>query len=136
MEKDSEKVLKFLQNGNLLPLAFLGDAIHTLFVREKLLGSSQTMNKYASLSSTLCKASTQAAALKQIMPDLSEEESEIVRRARNAKPKHTAKNATSADYSYATAFEALVGYLYIKDEKQRLQEILEKSVKIGENNAN
>ena len=63
------------------------------------------------------------------MPSLTEEEADIVRRARNAKPKHTAKNATSADYSYATAFEALLGYLYLKGDEQRLQEILLASCK-------
>lgn len=123
--KNQEILQQILTNGNILTLAFLGDSVHTLFIREKVLQNSNfKMNNYHTLASKVCKASSQAQTLKEIMPTLTEEEADIVRRARNAKPKHTAKNATSADYSYATAFEALVGYLYLKDDQKRLQEIL------------
>lgn len=121
---------KILTSGNILPLAFLGDSVHTLFVREYFLNNlNAKIGKISTNSAKVCKASSQAQTLKGIMPILTKEEADIVRRARNAKPKHTAKNATSADYSYATAFEALVGYLYLKDGEKRLQEILELSCK-------
>ncbi len=121
---------KILTSGNILPLAFLGDSVHTLFVREYFLNNlNAKIGKISTNSAKVCKASSQAQTLKGIMPILTKEEADIVRRARNAKPKHTAKNATSADYSYATAFEALVGYLYLKGGEKRLQEILELSCK-------
>lgn len=55
---------------------------------------------------------------------LADDEAEIVRRARNAKAKHTAKNAEVKDYKFATAFEALIAYLKLKGREERLQEIL------------
>lgn len=131
MKKENAETLKrILTSGNILPLAFLGDSVHTLFVREYFLGNLNTkIGTISSNSAKICKASSQAETLKGIIPLLSEEEMDIVRRARNAKPKHTAKNATSADYSYATAFEALLGYLYLKGDEKRLREILIASCK-------
>lgn len=120
-----------LQNGNLLPLAFLGDSVHTLYARQNVLSTSALkLGSYHSKASKYCKASSQAFAIKEIMPNLTEEEKDIVRRARNCKPKHQAKNATVADYSYATAFESLIGYLYLKNDEKRLQEILKLSCEI------
>lgn len=128
---EKNALLEEILKTNLLPLAFIGDSVHTLFVREFVLHSSPLkMENYHSFASKFCKASSQAKVLKEIMPLLSEEESEIVRRGRNAKPKHHAKNATSSDYSYATAFEVLVGYLYLKGDKDRLDKILKLSVEI------
>lgn len=128
---EKNALLDEILKTNLLPLAFIGDSVHTLFVREFVLHSSPLkMENYHSLASKFCKASSQAKVLKEIMPLLSEEEREIVRRGRNAKPKHHAKNATSSDYSYATAFEVLIGYLYLKGDKERLDKILKLSVEI------
>ena len=117
--------IKFLDNSNLLPLAFIGDSVHTLFVREYILANIKgKLENYHSKSARFCKASAQAKILKEINTILTEEEADIVRRARNAKPKHQAKNASSADYAYATAFEALIGYLYILGRNERLKELL------------
>ena len=110
-----------LLNTNLLPLAFIGDSVHTLFVREWCLeGLNNKMENYHNKASKFCKASSQAKVLMLIMDKLDEKEQEIVRRGRNAKPKHQAKNASSAEYSLSTAFEVLIGYLYIskKEGKQ------------------
>ncbi len=127
------KLLSDLLNTNLLPLAFIGDSVHTLYVREYCLKCGNLkIENYHTLASKYCKASAQAKALEKILPLLSEEEETIVRRARNAKPKHHAKNANTFDYSHATAFEALIGYLYLKGNNKRLQEILEFSIE--ENN--
>ena len=128
---NKEILEKILTAGNILTLAYIGDSVHTLFVREKVLKTlGLKMDNYNKEASKFCKAATQARVLREVvMPLLSEEEAGIVRRARNAKPKHQAKNASSADYAYATAFEALVGYLYLKDDKNRLLEILEISCK-------
>ncbi len=115
-----------IEKTNLLPLAFLGDSLHTLYVRQKCLSLSCTkMANYHHESAKYCKASAQARALDKIMPLLNSQETEIVRRARNAHPKHSAKNASGKDYNMATAFEALIGYLYLTEQTNRLNEFLE-----------
>lgn len=70
------------------------------------------------------KASAQANILRQIEPDLTSEEKDIVRHARNAKVNTIPKNADIMDYHYSTGFEALLGYLYLTNQKERLDEIL------------
>lgn len=126
---EDKELLKKLQTSNLLSLAFLGDAVHTLFVRKRALdGANDKMNNYHSYASKYCKASHQGAVYNRIAPLLTEEEQEVARRARNAKPKHQAKNASHADYMLATMFEAIVGYLYLKGDNERLNEILELSI--------
>ena len=126
---NNKELLEKLLKTNLLPLAFIGDSVHTLFVREYCLEMFDgKMENYHTEAAKYCKAQSQARVLKEFLPSLSEEESEIVRRGRNAKPKHSAKNASQSDYSYATAFEVLIGYLYLKDDKTRLKEILKNSI--------
>ena len=123
-----EEILK----TNLLPLAFIGDSVHTLFVREMVLQNPNLkLENYHLIASKYCKASAQAKVLSML--SLNEEEKEIVRRGRNAKPKHHAKNASSSEYSHATAFEVLIGYLYLKNDKKRLEEILKQSMEIVDN---
>lgn len=125
----NKELLEKLLKTNLLPLAFIGDSVHTLFVREYCLEMFDgKMENYHTEAAKYCKAQSQARVLKEFLPSLSEEESEIVRRGRNAKPKHSAKNASQSDYSYATAFEVLIGYLYLKADKTRLNEILKNSI--------
>ena len=123
---------KFLDNINLispLALAFVGDSVHTLFVREHIIKNNiQKINDYHKLASHFCKASTQSKVLELLMPNLSQEELEVVRRARNTKIHLTAKNASLKDYKMATSFEAVVGYLYLTKQEQRLQEILKFSI--------
>ena len=70
------------------------------------------------------KAKSQAEILKKSTENLTEEEKDIVRRGRNTENHHVAKNANVADYSQSTAFEALIGYLYLTKQDQRLEEIL------------
>ncbi len=133
MEKEN-LLWEKLNKTNLLPVAFLGDSIHTAFVRKSILEKSNLkMENYHSVASKYCKASSQSKVLEIITPTLNENEKEIVRRARNAKPKHQAKNCTTKDYLYATAFEALVGYLYLTAQTKRLTEILTISINYDNN---
>ena len=127
--QENKILLNNLIKTNLLPLAFIGDSVHTLFIREKVLSSdwNNKMVNYHSVASKFCKASSQAKSLEIIMPFLNDEEKEIVRRGRNAKPKHQAKNATNSDYSHATAFEILIGFLYLNGDEGRFSNILEKT---------
>lgn len=128
------ELLDKLLKTNLLPLAFIGDSVHTLFVREWCLNSAvDKMENYHTNASKYCKATAQAKVLALMQDKLSDDEKEIVRRGRNAKAKHQAKNATSADYTHATAFEVLIGYLYLSKNDDRLKEILNLSISLLEN---
>lgn len=112
-----------------LALAFLGDSVHTMFVREKvLLGQTNKLNNYHNLAKKFCNAKAQMLTLEKIAPTLSNEESEVVRKARNAHSKHGAKNYDEETYKKATAFESLIGFLYLSGQKDRLKEILEISI--------
>ena len=123
------EVLTNILKTNLLPLAFIGDSVHTLFVRKNVLENQNIkIESYHNKASFYCKASSQAKSLEYIYSSLTDEEKEIVRRGRNLKPKHHAKNASSADYSYATAFEVLIGYLYLLEDYERLEQILNLSL--------
>lgn len=106
---------------NPLALAYLGDAVYELWVRTHLLeqgiGLVQVLHKQAT---EYVRAGTQARVLHQIMPDLSEAETQIVLRGRNAKGGHP-KNVDVVTYRHATAFEALVGYWHLNGENQRMK---------------
>lgn len=116
-----------------LALAFMGDAIHTAYVRKQVLGIEKTkLNNYHNFAKKFCNAKHQMLALKNILPFLNEEEKNIVRRSRNCHSKHSAKNFDEETYKKATAFEALIGYLYLSKQIDRLEEILEFSMKIKE----
>jgi len=110
---------------NTTALAFLGDAVYETYVRNHLI---QTMRADADkLHRTAVKyvrAEAQAAAMKQLLSSLSEEELGLVKRARNKKISTKPKNAHPVLYKWATAFEALIGYLYLSDNRTRMEEII------------
>ena len=108
-----------------LTLAFTGDAVFSLFIREMLVcDANRPVGELHRLSVQSVKASAQAAAMRKIMPLLTEKELEVFKRGRNAHTSHTPKNQSGCDYHYATGFEALIGYLYLKDEDERLNLLL------------
>ena len=110
---------------NPLSLAFVGDAVYTLFAREKVIQHSDAKNNVLHGRATvLVKAAGQADKADEILPLLTSDEADIFRRAKNCKAHTVAKHATLADYKKATAFEALVGYLYLTGQKDRLQFLL------------
>ena len=112
-----------------LALAFVGDSVHTLFVRQKIVdGTVLKINDYHKASAYYCKAETQSRVMEKIVPILFEDEQEIARKARNAKIHHTAKNSSIKDYKQATSFEAIIGFLYLSKKYNRLNELLEISV--------
>lgn len=105
-----------------LTLAFMGDAVFELFVRERLVCQGNcSVNKLhkRAVEQVCCQA--QAAAAQRLLPVLTEEEQEVYRRGRNAHVTHVPKNADPADYHAATALEALFGYVYLKGELDRLR---------------
>lgn len=110
---------------NPIVLAFIGDGVHTLFVRDKVVKTSNLLiNRCHINSAKFCNAKSQAKKLDLLLDSLSEDELNIVRRARNAKTHNIAKNSDIETYKKATSFEALVGYLYLKGNYKRLNEIL------------
>lgn len=112
-----------------LALAFLGDAIHTAFVRSEVLKQQKDkLQNYHNQAKKFCNAKKQEEILEKITPNLTEEEKEIVRRARNSKPKHSAKNFDEKTYKKATSFEALIGWLYLSGQTNRMEEILKFSM--------
>lgn len=110
---------------NPIVLAFIGDGVHTLYVRDRVVKNSNLLvNRCHINSAKFCNAKSQATKLDLIMNNLTEEEHDIVRRARNAKTHNIAKNSDIETYKKATAFEALVGYIYLKGDYDRLKQIL------------
>ena len=107
-----------------LSLAFLGDTVFDLLVRKELLDdANRPAGDLHKLASQRVCASAQAAAIKKILSALSEEETEVFKRGRNAHPGSTPKNQSASDYHYATGLECLFGWLYLGDNKQRIIEL-------------
>lgn len=108
-----------------LALAFMGDAIHTAYVRKCVLsGTINKMNNYHNIAKKFCNAQKQKETLEKIADLLTDEEQDIVRKARNTHSKHSAKNFDEETYKKATAFEALLGWLYLNEKEERLTQFL------------
>ena len=113
---------------NPVVLAYIGDCVHTLYVRQKLAFSSDA--KSGELNKREAKivcATAQASALNNILPLLTEEEHAIFRRARNSKKNSRAKTASLTEYAKSTGFEAVMGYLYVTGQTERINELLFKA---------
>lgn len=108
-----------------LQLAYIGDAVHAMLVRQHLLCKNMNVKKMHLKSVQAVCAVQQNKALEQIMPLLDEEELSIVKRGRNAHAHHGGpKSATVSEYAGATALEALLGYLYLIQDLKKLQQLL------------
>lgn len=109
---------------NVLSLAYLGDSVFTLMVRRYLIKTFNVkpngLNKKA--NAVVC-ARTQAEIMKVLKTQLSEDEIDIVMRARNSHTNNKAKNSTQEEYNLATQFEALVGYWYLNNQQNKLDEM-------------
>lgn len=105
--------------------AYMGDAVYEKFIREYVIRQGLCKNGLLHKKSIkYVSANGQVKILKRIEEKLTEEELDIVRRGRNSNPHSHAKNADIVDYKYATGFEALIGYLYLTEQSERLEEIL------------
>lgn len=109
---------------NPLALAFVGDTVFDLYVRTMVMKLGVNSHKLHQISIKHVSASAQAAAFLRIEPLLSEDEMYIYRRGRNTKPTTVPKNACVKDYRSATGLETLVGYLYITEQSDRLDELM------------
>ena len=109
-----------------LTWAYVGDCVYELFIRTKLVNETKLKPHSLHIEAIkYVKAKSQAETLNKIYEQLTEKEKEIVRRGRNAENHHLPKNANVQDYMYSTAFEALIGYLYLTEQNDRLKEIFE-----------
>ena len=108
-----------------LTWAYIGDAIFELYIRTNLVNKTNLKpHKLHIEAINYVKAKAQAEFLQKIEEILTDEEKDIVRRGRNTKNHHLPKNSNVQEYMHATAFEALVGYLYLTKRYKRLEEIL------------
>ena len=108
-----------------LTLAYIGDCVYELIIRTNLVTAGNApVNKLNKKASDLAKAATQAKIIETVMESLSEEEEAVYKRGRNAHSPTKAKNATTSDYRKATGFEALIGYLYLQKNFDRIMEIV------------
>lgn len=111
---------------NTLTLAFLGDAVYSLMVRERLVkNSALAAGKLHRMSVDEVNAKAQSEGAKKLLPILNDEETDIFKRGRNAHPHHSPKNQSEGDYHYATGLEALFGYLYLEGKTDRLNKLFD-----------
>lgn len=104
-----------------LVLAYIGDVVFDLVIRSVVVGTGNMQaNMLHYRTSHIVKAGTQAKMILKLLPHLTEQEQDVYRRGRNAHSPTMAKNATMSDYRKATGFEALVGYLYLTDQLERI----------------
>ena len=107
-----------------LTLAYIGDGIFDMVIRSIVVGKGNTKaSRLHARTSQIVKAHSQAMMAEALEDVLTEEEADVYRRGRNAKSPTMAKNSSMADYRRATGFEALLGYLYLKDEFERVAEL-------------
>lgn len=106
---------------NPVTLAFLGDAVYSLWVREQLVLSGEGNSAdFQRAAAKVVSAKGQSEFLNCVLPLFTEEEAEIFRRGRNAKKATKSKNATAAEYNRSTGFEAVIGYLHLIGDTQRI----------------
>ena len=114
-----------------LTWAYIGDCIYEKYVREYLVTNTKYKPHKLHIEATkLVKASAQAHLLQELEEILTDDEKDIIRRTRNTQNHHLPKNATVQEYMYATAFEGLIGYLYLTKQEDRLNIILAECLKI------
>ena len=105
-----------------LTWAYIGDAVYELYVRNKLIDETNLKpHKLHIEAIKYVKAKSQAEKLNEIYDKLTDEEKDIVRRGRNTQNHHLPKNSNVQEYMYSTAFEALIGYLYLTKQHERLK---------------
>ena len=129
IEKEEQEI------NQLSPLtwAYVGDCVFELYIRTKLINETKLKPHELHIKAiNYVKAKSQAEMLKEIQDKLTEEELNLVRRGRNAENHHLPKNANIQEYMYSTAFEALIGYLFLCKKEERVKEIIEMAIKSKE----
>lgn len=110
---------------NPVVLAFVGDAVYSLYVRARLVATGEgRASEFQRAASKVVSAKGQSDFLNGILPLFTEEEEEIFRRGRNAKKATKSKSASAAEYNRSTGFEAVLGYLHLTGDRARIEELL------------
>lgn len=110
---------------NPVVLAFVGDAVYSLYVRERLVRSGAgKASEFQRASSKIVSAEGQSEFLTVLEPLFTEEELDVYKRGRNAKKATKSKNASAVAYNRSTGFEAVIGYLYLTGKEERIQQLL------------
>ena len=124
-----DKINKRIYELNAIKLAYMGDSVFSLYVRQHFIMNTDKKNADLNkcVNSIVC-ATNQAKLMENVMPILNDVELEIVNRAKNLHFNNIAKNATPESYTKATEFEALLGYLYLTIQTDRLQQIIDISM--------
>lgn len=124
MEKDID-----IRTYSPLALAYIGDSVFDIYVRTKVVKEGNTsVNNLHKKCVKYVSAKAQNQMVLKIMEEFSEEEKNVFRRGKNTKMHTVAKNATLSEYRNATGFEAVLGWLYLQDKTQRLEEIIKKAM--------
>lgn len=114
-----------LRSYSPLTLAYIGDSVYELVIRTILVKKgNRPVNQLHRKASSLVRAAAQSAMMEKLEPVLTREEESVYRRGRNAHSPTMAKHATMTDYRRATGFEALMGYLYLKEDFPRIAELI------------
>lgn len=115
---------KMLNSVPTLNLAFIGDGVYDLLVREYLVThSSAHVGELNKQKVSLVNCKSQASFMKKIMESLTEEEADVYKRGRNTKVNSASKHSNLSDYHSATGMEALFGWLYLKGRQERINEL-------------
>lgn len=124
MEKDID-----IRTYSPLALAYIGDSVFDIYVRTKVVKEGNTsVNNLHKKSVKYVSAKAQCQMVLKIMDFLTEEEQNVFRRGKNTKMHTVAKNATLTEYRNATGFEAVLGWLYLQDRIERLEEIIKRAM--------
>ena len=123
-----------IENPSLLPaltLAIVGDSVYDLYFKSRLI-SLKTMpcGRIHTLAIGYVRASAQSYAIRILETDVTDDEEAVYHRGRNAKPSSMPKHADVSEYHRATGFEALIGYLYLKGETDRIDYLLDRTYQI------
>ena len=123
-----------VKNLGSLVLAYMGDAVYEQFIRDRVISSGRFARADVLHRAGVfyVNAEAQADTIKAMLEELDEEERAVVRRARNHRSATRPKNVDPVSYKWATAFEALLGYLYLLGRENRLLEVMERAAKITE----
>lgn len=121
---------------NPLVLAYMGDAVYEIFIRQYVISRpNHRPNHLHRTATAYVSAKAQAKALERLLPVLSDEERDMVRRGRNAKSGTVPKNTDILVYRHSTAFECLLGYLYFSGQSARLEELMRMTIEAQETDA-
>ena len=116
-----------------LTLAYIGDGIYDLVIRTVVVEqANRPANELHRITTGYVKAGIQAQMIVALKDELTEDEAEVFKRGRNAKPHTMAKNASRADYHKATGFEAVMGYLYLTGQNERMLALIKRGMELAE----